>query len=167
MNKACWFGLLLLLGPGLAQADTLDKELSALKADVADLEAALLELEEDILYPKDTQLAVFLSLDVKDFFRLDAIELSVDGRQISSHIYSQQEHQALQRGGIQRLYLGQLSPGEYELTAVLDGKDANENYFRKQQTFSVVKEEDAARIELSLQAQASSDDLQFTMKRWQ
>lgn len=169
MNKVCWFALLALLtaGSGLAQAETLDEELSALKADVAKLNTALFELEENILYPANTQLAVFLSLDVKDYFQLDSIEISVDGLMASSHLYSPQEREALRQGGIQRLYLGNLAPGVHELTATLNGQGANGHYFRKQQHFSITKDGDAERVELAIQARPPSHDPQFTLKRWQ
>ena len=177
MSKACWLVILTLfvMTAGLAQAQnnddsrsaSLDADLAALKADVAALNTELFELEEDILYPASTQLAVFLSLDVGDQFQLDSIELSVDGRMANSHLYSQQERQALQKGGIQQLYLGNVSPGNHQITATLNGKGANDEYFRKQETFFVIKESEPERVELTIEASPASQSPQFSIKRWQ
>lgn len=185
MTKACWVGSIVLwvFSAAFSQAvlaetsgeqvngspgdQTLSRELAELKADLAALNAELFALEEDILYPANTQLAVFLSLDAGNYFQLDSVELAIDGRMASSHLYTEQEREALKQGGIQRLYLGNLSPGEHKITATLNGKGVNDQYFRKQQTFTVNKDSDAERVELTVKAPAPAHDPQFAMKNWQ
>lgn len=169
MGKACWIGVLMVFALlcGKAQAESLDEDLAALKADVAKLNAALFELEEDILYPANTQLAVFLSLEDTDLFQLDSVEVMVDGNMATSHLYTEQEREALKQGAIQRLYLGNLSPGEHQITATLNGKGVNDHYYRKQQRFTVTKEDDAERVELVISTQTPSHEPGFRLKQWQ
>lgn len=184
MSKACWIGVIAFgifcfgsvqaadsnsseSASSAAASQSLNRDIDALKADVAELNTALYELEEDVLYPANTQLAVFLSFAAQDHFQLDSIELSVDGRMASSHLYSVQEREALKQGGIQRLYLGNLSPGEHKITATLNGKGANDQYFRKQQTFAVTKDDNAERVELIVQAPAPAYNPSFSIKQWQ
>lgn len=169
MNKACWFAILavFVFGPGLAHGETLDEELSALKADLAELNTALTALEEEILYPENTQLAVFLSVEGEEYFQLNSVELAVDDRPTSSYLYSEQEREALAQGGIQRLYLGNLTPGEHQITATFNAKGTDGRHYSKTEIFSISKEEDAERVELVVRAQAPSQDPQLSLKRWQ
>ena len=94
-----------------AGAGSLDADIAQFKGQVADLNRDLFKLEEDILHPANTQLAVYLSVEAQNYFTLDSVELSIDGRSAVSHLYSEQERQALNKGGIQRLYVGNLAAG--------------------------------------------------------
>ena len=49
---------------------SLDQEVQALKKEVLDLNRELFVLEEDLLFPANTQVAVFVSMDVGEFFAL-------------------------------------------------------------------------------------------------
>lgn len=152
---------------GQADESALDQDLAELKADVAELNAILFELEEDILFPPDTQVAVFLSLEASDAFQLDSVDLSIDDRQTRSHLYTDQERDALAQGGVQQLYLGNLGQGAHRISATINGRGKNGQYFRKQQNFSINKEDEASRVELVVGAQGPSLDPEFTLKRWQ
>lgn len=187
MNKSFLAGLAAscILGVGIAQLATanertttdvldqgstgqsFDEELTALKGDIVELDAELAVLEEEILYPEETQLVVFLSLEATDSFQLDSVEFSVDGDMVSSHLYSGQEHDALQRGGIQRLYIGNILPGEHTVTVRLNGNDPEGQYVRKEQSFTVNKTDDAEKIELAVQARAPASDPEIALKRWE
>ncbi len=71
-----------------------------------DLNRDLFILEEELLFPANTQVAVFVSLDVGEFFALDALELKLDGKQVSSYLYTEREVEALHRGGVsQNIYI--------------------------------------------------------------
>ena len=97
----------------MAAPDTraLDEEIQGLKKDVVDLNRDLFVLEEELLFPANTQVAVFLSMDVGEFFALDSVELHVDDKQVTNYLYTPREAEALLKGGVQRLYLGNLRPG--------------------------------------------------------
>ena len=149
-----------------AQAASLDSDIAHFKQNVADLNRQLFQLEEDILHPANTQLAVYLSVDAKNYFVLDSVEIAIDGQTAASHLYSEQERQALKQGGIQRLYIGNLSAGVHKLTATLNGQGVNDHYFRKESTFSIHKADDASQVELVVTADAPAFEPNFKLKTW-
>jgi hypothetical protein len=142
-------------------------EVSSLKADVAALNNRLFELEEEILSPTNTQVAVYVSFAARDYLVLDSIEISVDGQPAVSHLYTEQERRALKKGGVQRLYLGNLSAGEHVIGAVLNGQGANDHYYRKDAQFTIQKSAGKAQYELVVQAKAPSFAPGFRLKEWQ
>jgi hypothetical protein len=98
-----------------------DEELRALKQELVALNRDLFLLEEELLFPASTQVAVYLSMDVGKYFALDAVELSINGQRVAKYLYTEREVDALHRGGVHRLYLGNLKTGQHELVAVLTG----------------------------------------------
>ena len=114
------------LNPLLVSADEtpagVDKNVQDLKSEVLALNRDLFVLEEELLYPANTQVAVFVSMDVGEFFDLDSMELKVDGKSVASYLYTEREVEALREGGVQRLYVGNLRAGTHELVAFFNGK---------------------------------------------
>ena len=94
---------------------TLDGDIEALKKEVLSLNRDLFILEEDLLFPANTQFSVFLSINAGALFSLDSIQLKIDDKNISNHLYTERELAALKRGGVQRLYIGNLPAGEHEV----------------------------------------------------
>ena len=85
--RASRFVLMLLL-PWLASAETpapdtrsVDQDVQSLKKQLIDLNRDLFKLEEELLYPASTQVAVFVSVDVGTFFALDAVTLEIDDKE--------------------------------------------------------------------------------------
>ena len=123
-------GLLSLLGvaPGAAQEVSkeqmqgLDEQVQEIKSDVLGIAAELTRLEEQLLYPSGTQLAVFVSLEGSEGFELDSVQLQVDGAPVARHVYSFKEVQALRKGGVQRIYTGNVASGEHRLEVSVAGK---------------------------------------------
>ena len=60
------------LGGGLL--DLLDEQVQGLKDEVLDLNRELFLLEEELLFPANTQVAVFLSMDVGEYFAIDSVQ---------------------------------------------------------------------------------------------
>ncbi|MDX1551610.1 MAG: AraC family transcriptional regulator [Marinobacter sp.] len=156
---------LTLLAPGLL-ADTLDTEIDRLKADVADLSQALYELEEDVLYPADTQVAVFLTLKDREGLELDTVELYLDDMPVASHLYTERERTSLKRGGVQRLYLGNLPHGAHQLRAVLTARSANERFVRREVTHDFHKRPGESRIRMALDARAPDFEPVVSFQEW-
>jgi hypothetical protein len=104
----------------------LDQEIQGLKKDVVDLNKDLFILEEELLFPANTQVAVFLAVDVGDFFALDSVQLKIDNKEVINYLYTPREVEALLKGGVQRLYLGNLKVGPHELVAFFNGKGPND-----------------------------------------
>ena len=109
----------------------LDQEIQDLKKDVVDLNKDLFILEEELLFPANTQVAVFLSVDVGQFFALDSVQLKLDRKEVINYLYTPRELDALLKGGVQRLYLGNLKVGAHELVAFFSGKGPNERAYKR------------------------------------
>ena len=90
---------------------SLDAEIEALKKEVLSLNRDLFILEEDLLFPPNTQFSVFLSMDAGALFGLDSVQLKINDKNIANHLYTERELAALKRGGVQRLYIGNLPSG--------------------------------------------------------
>ena len=119
---------------------SLDGQVQEIKSDVLSIAAELGNLEERLLYPSSTQVAVFVSIDSDEEFRLDAIQLTIDGEQATHHIYSFKELEALQKGGVQRLFTGNLPTGDHEIGITVIGKLDNGKDFTASESFSFSKD---------------------------
>lgn len=118
---------------------SLDGQVQEIKSDVLGIASELSELEERLLYPSGTQVSVFVSMAENQDFRLDAVQIEIDGDLASHHIYSFQELQALQKGGVQRAYTGNIASGTHELRITMMGKLANGDDFSEFNSFSFSK----------------------------
>ena len=137
-----------------------------LKKQLVDLNRELYQFEEDLLYPANTQVAVFLSLSANSTFLLDSIELQLDDKLITSYLYKENEILALRRGGIQRLYVGSLSDGKHKLTVLFNGQGSNNRYFRDEKALAFNKEQNAKYLQLVVTENAQTREPFFTVKQW-
>jgi hypothetical protein len=135
------------------QIKGLDEQVQEIKSDVLGIAAELNQLEEKLLYPSNTQVAVFVSLASGETFRLDSVEIQVDGKPVAQHLYTFKELEALQKGGVQRIYTGNIRTGEHELQVSVMGKSPGAGDFRKVESFKVNKDVGPKIVELSLAAQ--------------
>ena len=108
------------MAPAVAPA-SLDNRIQELKGDVIRLNRDLLVLEEELLFPANTQVALFVSMDVGKLFELDSVQIKLDDKVVTNYLYTPLEVQALHRGGVQRVYLGNLKPGTHEIVAFFTG----------------------------------------------
>jgi hypothetical protein len=150
--------LLFLLGsaPSRAQASDrqqmkgLDEQVQEIKSDVLGISAELSQLEEKLLYPSGTQVAVFVALAPGDQTRLDSVRLQIDGRLVAHYIYSFKELDALRKGGVQRLYVGNLPTGAHQLQVQLDGKLPGGADYSRSEQFSFSKGVEPKHLGLTL-----------------
>ena len=112
-------------------------------------------LEEDLLFPASTQVAVFVSMDIGTFFALDSVQLKVDDKEVANYLYTEREQEALKRGGVQRLWLGNLKAGEHEVTAFFTGQGPHERDYKRGTTLKVEKGVGAKYVELKISDKAS------------
>jgi hypothetical protein len=113
-----------------AQQPAVTPQVEDLKASVLNLNRDLLILEEELLYPPSNQIAVYLSMDLGQFFNLDAVKLEIDNKLVASELYTEKQTNALFRGGVQRLYIGNLKAGEHEISAFFTGRGPQQDYKR-------------------------------------
>ena len=118
---------------------SLDGQVQEIKSDVLSIASELSTLEERLLYPSGTQVALFVSLAPEDSFRLDAVQIEIDGELATHHIYSFKELEALQKGGVQRIYTGNVPTGSHQLNVTMSGKLKNGKDFSESDTFSFAK----------------------------
>jgi len=145
----------------------LDQEIQDLKKDVVDLNKDLFILEEELLFPANTQVAVFLSLDVGQFFALDSVQLKLDRKEVINYLYTPREVDALLKGGVQRLYLGNLKVGAHELVAFFNGKGPNERAYKRGASLRFEKGVGAKYLELKIDDRQRKLQPEFEIKDWE
>ena len=150
-----------------ADFKSVDQDVQSLKKQLIDLNRDLFKLEEELLYPASTQVAVFLSVDVGTFFALDSVELKLDDKDVTDYLYTEREVKALHRGGVQRLFLGNLKAGEHELIAFFTGKGPHERDYRRGTTIKFDKAIGAKYIELKISDRAASLQPEFVVRQWE
>jgi len=150
-------------------ADTrgLDQEIQGLKKDVVDLNKDLFVLEEELLFPANTQVAVFLSMDVGDFFSLDSVQLKIDQKEVINYLYTPREVGALLKGGVQRLYVGNLKVGSHELVAFFNGKGPSERAYKRGASLHFEKGVGAKYLELKIDDRQQKLQPEFEIKDWE
>jgi hypothetical protein len=146
---------------------SLDQEVQALKKEVLDLNRELFVLEEELLFPANTQVAVFVSMDVGEFFALDSVTLKLDNKEVANYLYTEREAQALLKGGVHRVYIGNLKAGEHELIALFTGQGPNVRDYRRGATIKLEKGVGAKYIELKISDRASKAQPEFVVKEWE
>lgn len=135
------------------QIKGLDEQVQEIKSDVLGIAAALNQLEEKLLYPSNTQVAVFVSLAGGETFRLDSVEVRLGGEPVAHHIYTFKELEALQKGGVQRIYTGNIRSGSHDLQVSYIGKSPAGADLRKTENFKINKDVGPKIVEISLSAQ--------------
>jgi hypothetical protein len=146
---------------------SLDEEVQALKKEVLDLNRELFVLEEELLFPANTQVAVFVSMDVGDFFALDSVTLKLDNKEVANYLYTEREAQALLKGGVHRVFIGNLKAGEHELIALFTGQGPNQRDYRRGATIKLEKGVGAKYVELKISDKAIKAQPEFVVKEWE
>jgi hypothetical protein len=145
----------------------LDGRVQDVKGDVIRLNRDLLVLEEELLFPANTQVAVFVSMDVGKLFSLDSVQVTLDDKVVSSYLYTPLEVQALHRGGVQRIHVGNLKTGEHTLTAFFTGQGPHERDYKRGATVKFEKTTGAKYIELRIKDSTGKLQPEFDVKVWQ
>lgn len=146
---------------------SLDDRIQEAKADVIRLNRDLLVLEEELLFPASTQVAVFVSMDVGKMFALDSVRVRLDDKEVAAYLYTPAEVQALHRGGVQRLYLGNLRAGTHELVAFFTGKGPHDRDYKRGTTLKIDKGTEPKYIELQIKDSTGKLQPEFEVKVWQ
>lgn len=143
----------------------LDEQVQDVKSDVLSIAAELNQLEEKLLYPSETQVAIFVALAKGDTMRLDAVRLQIDGKLVVHYIYSAKELEALRKGGVQRIYVGNVATGDHQLEVLVDGKLEGGADFSRTEHFSFRKEVKPKLVELTMSG-PSSGNTAIALSEW-
>ena len=146
---------------------SLDSQIQTLKEDVLALNRDLFMLEEELLFPSNTQISVFVSLDVGDLFQLDSIQLKLDNKIVANHLYTKREIAALKRGGVQRIFTGNLPSGKHEIVALYTGIGPNSRTYKQGSTTIIDKSSSAQYVELKISDNITKQQPSFEVKIWE
>ncbi len=141
-------------------------ELENIKSQVIKLNRDLFILEEDLLFPASTQIAVFVSVDIGRFFTLDSVELKINQQNVAGFLYTQRQRRALEKGGIQKVYMGNLKMGQHQLTAIFTGVDAEGRTVQRAVTHQFEKTDETVMVELKLEDNESSYRADVKVEEW-
>lgn len=153
--------------PAASAVDTgLDARVQDLKADVIRLNRDLLVLEEELLFPASTQVALFVSMDVGKLFSLDSVQIKLDDKIVADYLYTPAEVAALHRGGVQRVYVGNLRSGTHEITAFFTGQGPHSRDYKRATTLKFDKGAEPKYIELRIKDKLAKLQPEFDVKIW-
>ena len=161
--------ILLLLGSPIAliaQEAALSTQIEDIKQQTLQLNRDLFSLEEELLFPSNTQMAVYVSMDVGTFFALDAVKLTIDGTVVANYLYTERQVDALQRGGIHRLYRGNARKGTHEVVAVFTGRGPKGRDYRRAAQLQVDKTGEAKNLELRITDAEARQQPEFSVQEW-
>ena len=136
------------------QIKGLDEQVQEIKTDVLGIAAELNQLEEKLLYPSHTQVAVFVSLNPGETFRLDSVEIRLEGKAVAEHLYTFKELDALKRGGVQQIYTGNLLSGDHAMQVSFLGKTEGGSDVQKTESYTLHKGVGPQIVEVALSSQS-------------
>ena len=146
---------------------SIDKDVQTLKKDVLDLNRDLFLLEEELLFPANSQVAFFISMDVGEYFELDSVNIKIDGKEVANYLYTERESDALIRGGVHRVHMANLKTGEHELLAVFTGRGPHGRDYRRGATMKIDKGIGAKYIELEITDRVRKQQPEFVVREWE
>ena len=155
------------LEDGSAEEGSLDADIEALKKEVLSLNRDLFILEEDLLFPANTQFSIFLSMDSGALFSLDSVQVKVDDKNVANHLYTERELAALKRGGVQRLYIGNLPSGEHEIVAIFTGIGPKGRDYRRGESIVIEKTTEPQFVEFMIADDTGKEQPQFDVRVWE
>lgn len=147
------------------QQPAVTPQVESLKESVLTLNRDLLILEEELLYPPSNQVAIYLSMDLGQYFTLDAVKVEIDNKLVGSELYTDKQTNALFRGGVQRLYIGNLKAGEHEISAFFTGRGPQQDYKRGAK-ITLTKTQSPLVVELKIVDSAAQMQPTFSIKEW-
>jgi hypothetical protein len=150
----------------LDSVKVLSKEIQGLKKSVVDLNKDLQLMEEELLFPSSTQLSLFVSLDIGQYFTLESIKVKLNGKQVATHLYSDKQRQALARGGVQRLYITNLNLGKHTIAAFFTGIGPNGRPYKRATELEFQKKQGSQYLELAIIDDSAKQEAKFTIKQW-
>jgi hypothetical protein len=150
-----------------SETKTLAAQTEALKARVLQLNRDLFLLQEDLLHPASTRLALYVSMDMGQLFDLESVRVKLDGEPVTSFLYTPRDVEALKRGAIQPLYMGNIASGEHELVALFTGKGPHSRPYKRAVNLKFTKEATEKAFEIKILDNETSQQPDFVIKPWQ
>ena len=146
---------------------SLDQDVQSLKKEVLDLNRDLFLLEEELLFPANSQVAFFVSRAVGEYFEHDSVTIKIDGKEVANYLYTEREADALIRGGVHRVHMANLKTGDHELIAIFTGKGPHVRDYRRGATMNFDKGIGAKYLELEITDRVKKQQPEFVIKEWE
>ncbi len=145
---------ILLLPTALSHAESppLDEQIQSVKQQALHLSERLSRIEQQLLYPDSTQINLFVSLAPDVGVTLQAVRVDIDGERVATHVYDANENLALRKGGVQRLYTGNLIPGRHAVQWQVQALDRDGGELRLRESLTLDKGDDAVFVEARIVA---------------
>jgi len=150
----------------MSEVQRLSADIQALKGRVITLNKDLRVVEEALLFPSNTQFSVFVSVEGGQFFTLESVRLKIDDKMVSSHLYSARQREALQRGGVQKLFVTNLSEGRHQVTAFFTGIGPNGRPYKRAADLTLEKGKASQFLELAVMDDSARQEPVFTVNQW-
>ncbi len=146
--------------------ESLDPKIQSLKEEILELNTQLFRLQEDLLFPEDSSVVIFLSVEGGHYFTLDSVKLHLNDTLVASHLYTDREVAALGKGGIQRIYQGNLKSGDHQLVAIFNGVGPQKKDYKRAETIEIKKEKGATFIKLIVRDNVIIKQAEFIHETW-
>lgn len=140
------------------QIKGLDEQVQDIKKDVIDLTADLLQLEEKLLYPSNSQFALFVSLAEPEDLRLDALQIKLENKVLVHHLYTFRELEAMQKGGVQKIYTGNIKTGEHKLVISYAAKASSGGEMKRSTSYTLKKSVGPKFVEIKIGGPEAGDE---------
>lgn len=104
------------------QFKSLDNRIQNLKRSAVELGKEIAILEEELLFPANTQYGLYLSMDTDESYKLITVIVKLDGNVVNNYMYDVSELNALANGAVHQLHKGNLKTGKHTLSITYMGK---------------------------------------------
>jgi hypothetical protein len=117
-----------------------------------------------MLYPDANQLAVYLSVDSGERFTISQVKLRVNAREMALIQYDDIQMDAFNRGGIERIFIGNIEVGDHTVTAIISGEANNGQKMKRAVSQQFSKSANANVLELSVSYNRKLRQPQFNLE---
>lgn len=148
------------------QSPAAEKSIEALKADLLELNKELFILEEELFFPGNTQVAVFISHDAGLLFKMDFAKVLINNKAVNYHLYTNNELDALSRGAVHRIHTDNLNQGQHKLVIIFGGFGPKGREFKRAAELDFEKSTGSQYIELRISANIKNQQPEFQFKVW-
>ena len=146
------------------QALSLQQQIDTQKVEMIELGRDIKVLEEVLLYPSKSRVSVYFTMDVAVLFSLEKVKLLLNDKIVAEHVYSEREVRGFGKGSSQRLFIGNMEPGKYKLTAIFIGKGPRGRPYKRGVKGLFVKENDPKILEISIEDDVKKQQPVFYMR---